>query len=63
MCSNCGSTEGPFYRAWFEKGEKVIDTPPLCKNTKANTNRIAQCVERRAKTDADKYKEQMDAYA
>jgi len=64
VCSNCGSTVGPFYRAWFnERGEKVTDTPPLCKNTRRNSNRIAECVERRVKIDADKYKEQMQAYA
>lgn len=63
MCSNCGSKVGPFYRAWFEKGEKVTDTPPLCKNTKSNSNRITECVERRAKIDHDKYREQMHGYA
>jgi hypothetical protein len=63
VCANCGSTVGPFYRAWFEKGIKVTDTPPLCKNTKASPNRITECVERRNKIDADKYKEQLHAYA
>lgn len=62
MCSNCESTVGPFYRAWFEKGEKVTDTPPLCKPTRANPNRIGECVERRVKLDADRYKEQLHAY-
>lgn len=63
MCSNCGITQGPFYKAWKEKGEIVIILPPLCKNTKANPNRIAECVERRVKIDADKYREQLHAYA
>lgn len=63
MCKNCGSNVGPFYRAWFERGEIVITTPPLCKPTKANPLRIAECVERREKIDNDKFKEQMNAYA
>ena len=63
MCSNCGNSIGPFYRAWKEKGEIVIITPPLCKNTKSNQNRITECVDRRDKIDADKYKEQMHPYA
>lgn len=63
MCANCGTTVGPFYRAWKEKGEIVVTTPPLCKNTRQNPNRITQCVERREKIDYQKYKEQMQAYA
>lgn len=63
MCKNCGSTVGPFYKAWIEKGEIVVTTPPLCKNTRQNQNRITECVERREKIDADKYREQMHGYA
>jgi hypothetical protein len=63
MCKNCGSTIGPFYRAWKERGEIIITTPPLCKNTKENANRISECVSRREKIDTERYKEQLHGYA
>lgn len=63
MCQNCGSNIGPFYRAWVEKGERVITTPPLCKNTKENPNRISECVKRREKSDLERFKEQIHPYA
>lgn len=62
MCANCGTTVGPFYKAWIEKGEVVVFTPPLCKNTRQNSERISQCVARRDKIDYEKYKEAMHAY-
>lgn len=62
MCANCGLTIGPFYRSIYEKGVKVLDLPPLCKNTKENPNRISQCVERRGKIDTERFKEQIHPY-
>jgi hypothetical protein len=45
MCGNCGTTQGPFY--------SVIDGKRACKNTKQQPDRIHECVERRAKIDAN----------
>lgn len=53
MCNNCGTTQGPFTKAY---GITV------CKNTKGQTHkengctcRVTQCVERRIKADQKKY--------
>lgn len=62
MCKNCGNPTGPFYRAWKEKGQIIITTPPLCKNTKENPKRISECVARRDKLDNERFKEQMHIY-
>lgn len=58
ICSNCGNKQGPFLpiQILFHK------TAWVCKNTKQAQNRITECVEKRAKSDADKYKELLHPY-
>lgn len=57
ICATCGNTQGPFNTSWSNWNI------PICKKTKANQDRISECVARRDKIDIDKYKEQMSAYA